>query len=165
MPKIPESAFSGMMFLKNINIPESVNKIEKLAFNNCGNLQKVEFDTTLLDSIGDYAFANSMIWSLTSMRLPEGISIIGNSAFENCAGLTNIIFPKTIKYLKQRAFAGSGLLTVKIPKSIEIVPKEAFCNCIKLQSVQLDSGVKIIDDSAFENYERLHLLSVHSFPT
>lgn len=85
---------------KNSTIPDGVEAIGALAFNNC-QIEKIQFPETV-KSIGDNAFASCRY--LTEVILPEGLDSIAYSAFRDCELLETIEFPTTMKYFGEEAF-------------------------------------------------------------
>ena len=114
---IADEAFKGISNIKQMEIPATVEYIGNSAFEGCTNLESVTLSTncrsigkkafanssklntidlsyaTLLDKIGDGAFANTGISSVT---LPSGqLSEIGSGAFFRCSNLSNVDFSNT----------------------------------------------------------------------
>lgn len=96
------SSVSGVLFNKSkttliqcptsqsgaYNIPATVTTIAIDAFNNCGNITKVDMASGML-SIGNNAFYNCK--AMTQVSLPASITSIGSSnAFYNCTALSSI---------------------------------------------------------------------------
>lgn len=95
------SSVSGVLFNKSkttliqcptsqsgaYNIPATVTTIANDAFNNCGNITKVDMASGML-SIGNNAFYNCK--AITQVSLPASITSIGTNAFYNCTALSSI---------------------------------------------------------------------------
>lgn len=123
--KTSDSKYSG-----NMTIPNSVN------YNN---------RTFLVTGIGEYAFSNSTIQSIT---LPESMRYISRSAFELCGSLKGIRLPQAITSVGNSAFANTPLSTVSLI-GVEEIGKEAFYSCDQLKSVVLGKNLRSIGDEAF----------------
>ena len=73
-----------------ITIPESVKSIGDDAFYFCSGLTSINLNSSL-ESIGEYAFANTKIANLT---IPETVKSIGRYAFYNCSSLRSVRIDK-----------------------------------------------------------------------
>lgn len=73
--------------LESIDIPQTVTKIDDLAFNGCISLKKIELHEGL-KKIGKSAFKNCR--TLTKVCLPATVSSISNAPFRGCEALKSI---------------------------------------------------------------------------
>ncbi|MFI3165920.1 MAG: leucine-rich repeat protein [Bacillota bacterium] len=64
-----------------------------------------EYGQKSVTSIGDSAFANS---SITSISLPSDLESIGSYAFSGCDSLTRVVIPNTVTTIGEYAFASSN---------------------------------------------------------
>ena len=76
--------------IKEINIPEGVEQIGWVAFEECNQLKKVVLPSTL-KKIKRLAFAETAI---KEVEIPESVEYVGKNAFEDCKQLEKIIAPK-----------------------------------------------------------------------
>ena len=143
--------------ITSINIPNTVEIIEKSAFKN-NKITSVNFETnTKLKKIMTSAFANNKIESVT---IPKSVELIdggyhalsdSGGAFENNL-IKAITFEtgSTIKTLN--GFNDNALTSITIPSSVETIGENAFKNN-KLTTVTFETGsnVKTIEYDAFEN--------------
>ena len=105
------SAFYGSALI-NIDIPDSVETIERSAFSLCK--------------------------SLLTITVPDTVQTLGNGAFSSCKELKKIILGKGIKHLEDSVFAYcESLETITIPETVETIGDDAFFACKKLKSVSL----------------------------
>ena len=86
---IDEYAFAQCIFLKEINLPESLRVINDGAFRDCIDLKKIHLPENL-KRIGSNAFDTCV--ALTEINIPDNIENIEFFAFSNCKNL------KTINY-------------------------------------------------------------------
>ena len=111
---IGEAAFSG----KSLNqedwkeLPESIVKIEKNAFKNCG-LKELKLPSKLT-TIGNAAFSGNT--NLEELVLPSGIEEIGEKAFQNCKAFKQMELPASLKTIGDNIFDGCSNLTAVISK-------------------------------------------------
>ncbi len=94
--KIESNAFRGCRSLKNITIPEGVQEIGMLAFGACDALKTIIIPRTV-KSVGTFAFANCN--QLKKVYLCEGVLEIGARAFEKCSCLEEVILPQSVQNL------------------------------------------------------------------
>ena len=120
---IDSCAFCGNDALKKISLA-GIKTIDNNAFQNCGDLNSVNFGEGLL-SIGSYAFYNCP--NIETVSLPESLTTINNGAFEKCSKLTSIDIPNKVTKLNDRTFA----------------------NCTSLKNVSIGSGCTSISTKAF----------------
>ena len=146
LEKISYSAFNNSG-LTGIELPEGLTTIEGWAFTACEDLKEVTIPTTLT-TWGDNAFRNS---GLTKVELPEGLTIIGKTAFENCTGLKEIKIPVSLTTWGSHTFKGSGLTKVELPEGLTTIGRSAFENCKNLKNAIVPATVKTIENYAFYN--------------
>lgn len=167
-------AFAYCFFLKPIDIPASVRRIEEAAFTD--NLALTGSDLKLPDSleyIGKQAF-----FQCTNLNgeliLPEKVNFIDNAAFYRCP-ISKIHIPQSVKLIGGSAFAGSrfkevyladdceldvvdgsqfngnwNLEKVHYPESFTAIPPYAFYLCTHLVECNIPRGTQIIGSNAFD---------------
>lgn len=172
-------------------IPYSVKTIGSEAFQYCKGLKNINFPNSV-QKIYDSAFSNS---GLTSISIPKSVKFIGQWAFHNCEDLesvsieenaelileTNVfqgcqslptynnaryadtylveVIDKTLtsyqikdgtKYIGADAFNGcENLGTIALPNSVKEICGRAFRYCTKLSSVTFPDSLEIINHEAF----------------
>ena len=108
---IGQGAFSGCESLTEITIPDSVTKIDYIAFRNCENLASVDLGNSVT-TINDMAFENCT--SLTEITIPNSVTTIGIAAFSYCESLSSItcngIVAPTIYANAFSSIASNGVL-------------------------------------------------------
>ena len=73
---IADSAFQGNTSIKRVGISKSVKRIGDFAFFGCTNLQKIDIYSSVLESIGKFAFANCV--SALYFTIPGSVTSIGS---------------------------------------------------------------------------------------
>ena len=159
--------------IETVEIPASVDIIDKYAFYGCSSLWKVESEakvigesafeycTYLTDltiygvygggdrTIGKKAFYNC--YRLEAFELNHSVKSIGDSAFYGCSSLESLSI--SAKTIGDRAFYGcSGLESLSI--SAQTIGDSAFYGCSGLESVTMYS-IQTIGDNAFTNCSSL----------
>lgn len=125
---IPYSWFSEFNQMHTVQIPHTVKTIDSLAFFNCGNLKKINFENKKISKLEN----------------------IGNSSFERCINLYNFEFMSKIKNIGHHAFYASGLKSIDLTTTELIkIDKFTFCGCKNLTEIIIKDNINIIDDYAF----------------
>ena len=102
------SSENGVLFNKNktvlilfpcgksgsYSVPNSVEKIDTIAFGHCINLTSVTFNGNALRTIDDAAFYGCT--GLTSISLPQGLTSIERVGFYGCTKLSSISVPESV---------------------------------------------------------------------
>ena len=103
------------------------------------------------DSIGDNAFLNS---NITSVTIGNTVTTIGDLAFQNCTSLSNVTFSPT-SILNSIGYAAfdtcSTLASINIPDSVTTIGDVAFNLCSSLANVTLPTSLITIGNSAFQD--------------
>lgn len=133
---IGNNAFSNIIALKEISIPDTVKRIGKSAFEFCGLLESVSIPNAV-SAIEENTFANCS--GLKSVSLPDSLTSIGKNAFICCGNVKNVTIPDSVKSISEGAFASTGLTSVNIPANVTNIEKTAFCECNGLKSITVDS--------------------------
>ena len=114
--------------IEHITLPESINKIGKLAFNECLSLLEID--------------------------LPSKVSTIGSEAFRRCENLQHAtIYCREIPPICFAYCYKLSSVTIKSP--ITYVGSNAFVYCHKLESITFPASLEYIDNNAFFDCENL----------
>ena len=139
--KIGNNAFSGMTFLKTIEISH-VETIGKNAFYSCTGISEVKMSQA--KTIGSGAFYGCS--SLESVEIPQ-VETIEDSAFGDCRKLTTMDMPQLKTMAASVFWFCTSLGEVKMPQ-VETIGVRAFEGCSSLKAIDL-SGIKTIERYAF----------------
>ncbi len=94
-----------------------------------------ELDGFNVSGIGDYAFSNSI---LTSISIPDSVTGIGNYAFNWCVSLTSILIPNSVMSIGNYAFNWcTSLVSITIPDSVFDMGSNPFNGCSKLENLNV----------------------------
>ena len=126
--EIGDHAFVGNSALKEVVIPNSVERIGANAF--CGSGLTNAMIPEGVEKIGDYAFQESA--SLTSVVISKGVTTIGIGAFFRCAALSSVFLANSVARIGSMAFLGcASLRKLVIPSSVRSIGADAFeKNCV-----------------------------------
>ena len=105
--EICEAAFSGMVKLKDVTLPESLKTIGNIAFAGCRNLSEITIPENT-ESIGAQAFAYTALKEIT---VPDSVKNLGEKAFEGCAALEKAQISRGIKQAVPGLFKDCKALT------------------------------------------------------
>ncbi len=121
--------------ITSVTIPDSVQSIERSAFENCYDLSQINWGTGL-KTIGDYAFSGNT--ALASVYPPQNAVSIKDYAFQGCTSLSEVVLPESMTSLGRCAFNGcTSLRGIVLPKSMISLGRCAFKDCTSLGSVEI----------------------------
>ena len=136
--RIWASAFSYAEKLTAIDIPETVKIIGGNAFE-----KTALADVTIPDSVQKLdsgAFEDCT--KLTHVKLPKGMTSISHSLFKGCTSLSSIEFPEAATNIEMYAFADCKSLTnLILPDGIVNITLAAFEGCTNLQRAVIPASV------------------------
>ena len=155
-------SFSGS-WLKTAVIEEGVKKFEAFVFGICDKLEEVQMPSTIekmdretfreCKALKKVVFApNSQLkvlplntfWEckkLTQFDIPESVEEIGDYAFAY-SGLTKITIHENIKKIGASAFTETQLTEITIPSTVEEIGDYAFASCKKLKKINISKKFK-----------------------
>ncbi len=140
--------------IREVRIPEGVEKINAYAFANLTALEKIILPSTL-ESIEYGAFYGCSSLQTIEFSGENNLKIINQSAFQSCdlqgdLDLTNVCI------ISPYAFAGnSDLEAVKTGESLLSIGQYAFASCKKLADIQITSEKVKYGAYAFNDCESL----------
>lgn len=106
-----------------------------------------------ITAIGNYAFANTKIKSIT---LGKDVQRIGNYAFESCGSLEDLVMSDAVTEIGQYAFASAGLKSIDLSATqVTAIGNRAFQNCKKLEKIKLPSGLTTLGTYVFSGCSAL----------
>ena len=176
--EIPDELFKDVEGITSIEFPVGLASIGNSAFQNAINSDNIIVIGTDVESIGDYAFADS---DFKELVLNDNLTSIGEYAFANnktlttvtgtldqlskgmfsgCSNLTNIDLDDNLETITENAFTNTAITNITIPPKVTTIEDSAFKNCA-LTNVEFPEGLQTIENSAFENCQ----LSEVTFPT
>lgn len=144
----------------SVTIQASCDMIYANAFRNCKDIKVVIFGGNNVTDIGEQAFANS---GITSITLPTSVKNIGDAICYGCSDLTTASFRCNLSSLPARTFENcTSLYQVTYngtaPKSLM---QSAFKGCSSLADYPFNNDIAFEGDSVFANCGFVNL----TFPT
>lgn len=147
---LASSIFEGCTKISGVQIANAITAIPSNMFNKCALL--TSFALTNIDSIGDFAFAES---GVTSAKFKVNATI-GNSAFRH-SKLGTATFAAGNK-LGESAFEGTQLTSVDLTAlgdtGSTTLPKNIFQNCLLITTVKLGS-ITSVGENSFSGCSKL----------
>ena len=139
-------------------VPDYTTGIREMAFNNCGNLESVNFPEKLV-SIGRYAFLRCK--KLTKIKLPQDLVSIGEGAFQLCRGLTSVTISGKLAKIPSGLFNGcDNLVSVRLPEGLKTIGEGSLAHCVKLSRVNIPQSVEELETGAFYNCTALTSIEI-----
>ncbi len=148
--------------VKDLVIPEGVNKIGDYAFFGCSGLTSVTIPNSV-STIGWYVFSGCI--GLTSITIPNSVTQIESSAFENCSGLTSVIWKaKNFKYSSERTapffYIRSQITSFVFGDEIKVIPSYLCCRMNNLTSITIPNSITEIENDAFNGCSGLTTIDI-----
>jgi hypothetical protein len=161
--EIAPDAFVGCVFLKQICIPASVEKMTGDSFRDCPfSVVAFEDGNPYFEKHGDFMIESKShrlvlyIGAESELAIPDEIEAIGPSCFGYSLSIRSLGFgPLTrLSSIEPRAFAScANLETITIPSSLRCLGESCFANCSQLKSVSIgrDSLLDRVPRRAFRS--------------
>ncbi|WP_245193524.1 leucine-rich repeat domain-containing protein [Anaerostipes hadrus] len=118
--------------LKNVKLPSKITTIEENTFYGCSELEAV--------------------------IIPDQVTMIGKSAFDECTVLKSVTFGKSLKVIKDQAFASVNIRNFTIPSGIQKIETGAFAGINQIGTVTFEGSTKYVATDAFMNSTGIKLV-------
>ncbi len=134
---IQEMAFEDCKKLEKIVLPNSLTFLNASSFSGCSSLKEVIMPESLI-RIDARAFENCK--SLEKIVIPKNVEFIGNATFVGCENLIDIVMSENIKTIEDMAFRDTAIEKLNIPKTNESINFGAFWKCNNLKELTINGG-------------------------
>lgn len=121
---IGKGAFSWVLGLTSVNIPESVTVIENQAFYGCSQLKEIKLPANL-QSLGEEVFY--FCTGLVSVDL-NGYTVLPKAAFKHCGRLEVLTGSENLTEIGEEALANCSKLKLTLGTSLKKICKYGFLN-------------------------------------
>lgn len=92
------------------------------------------------------------------MVIPDQVTMIGKSAFDECTVLKSVTFGKSLKVIKDQAFASANIRNFTIPSGIQKIETGAFAGINQIGTVTFEGSTKYVAADAFMNSTGIKLV-------
>jgi len=152
--RIGPYAFAGLTALKEITIPSTLETIDYGAFYGCTSLEKIN-GIENVKFINQAAFYGCAIKGKLDLK---NVVAISDSAFAYNAKIESVVLPTTIQSVGANAFAyNTSLKSLTVNAEIIKLGKYAFDHCGALESVSVNAAV--IPEGIFNECKALRSVS------
>ena len=150
--KIESTAFWYSSLIQ-IELPETLEIIDNLAFASCSELTRVGgLQNTKVTQIVDSAFSGCS--KLKNVIFPQTLLTLGGSAYSGCSALTSVTFNSNLTTIGANAFEGCSSLSqlTGLEKTVvATIGDSAFKDCTSLVDVSFPNTIQTIGANAFAN--------------
>lgn len=153
LQNIKDDQFSSCYGLRSISFGASLISIGASAFSYCENLEAVDFNSPLLETIGEYAFYRCE--HLLSISIPPKVKAIQPWTFSCCYRLEIVSFSESgaLEEIGGEYYFSSSQGFGDLNSDGYL--GGAFSDCGNLKRIAIPSSVRIIGDIAFAGCHRL----------
>ena len=144
--EIGPNAFEFCKQLESIHVPNTVTRIESLAFANCHNLSVVQLHENVHMVGGAHFWCCKTLDNVVYYNAEE---VIPEREFYSCPKLQTIEVRGKVRIIGEGAFSSTGVVTFDIPKGVTAINRHAFLHCNALKMVSLPRSVSRIHKDAF----------------
>lgn len=147
---VQRESFKESVALEEVISPSNLTCFEKNAFIGCVRLQEEQGLLLIHDKVVDY-FGDS-----SHVVIPNGVKKIDDYTFFENKNLDTITFPNTLEEIGDSAFGLCiNLKEVVLPDSLITMRTSAFAFCDALEKVVLSDGLECLEVQVFANCRAL----------
>ncbi len=157
---IEKQAFFNNTFIKNLYLPSTVVTIGESAFENCMNIQKVQFsDGASIKYIRAKAFYGCLNLMDLNFGSNSSVQQIDDFAFALCTRLVSVDFPASLNVLGKGAYKSSGIHSIRFADRCQLtaILESTFADCFNLKTIVFGENTRLanIGADAFMNCTNL----------
>lgn len=178
--EIRTAAFSDSVDLESVILPDTIIKIDMMAFSGCTALADINIGNSV-QSVGGNAFAGtawsamhenddvailndyilvSVSDSVTELNVPESVRVIADRVCINNKNLRSAVFTGNTSYIGEASFAGcENLKEIILPNGVKNIGNYAF-ESTAIEKLTVPSTVIYIGQGAFTNCTSLSQITL-----
>ncbi len=184
--EIGRYSFSGTG-ISEVTIPENVTTIDFCAFSDNKNLNTVNINSVLLNSLAESIFAGCSINRVTfakgiesipgklfysagfsncTITIPASVISIGDQSFNerwSSTGISGLVFEKGSKLttIGEDAFYGNKIASLELPESLTTIESDAFADN-QISKIRIPKDVTTLGSGAFSGCKNLTTVIIDS---
>lgn len=162
--EIRDNAFYKCTSLKEITLPESLEKMGHHCFFECTSLEKIVIpDSTAEIGMGCFDGCSA----LSEVTLSENFAVLPESCFRGCSSLKSIILPQNVTEIQKFCFAGCGSLSgISLSGNLKSIGDLAFYGCNSASEIYIPDSVENIGihSLGYNEYGKISGFSVTGSP-
>ena len=157
---IEKDVFKGKL-INYLDIPENITYIKESAFENCTNLNKINFRGEIV-GIDKSAFSGCTSLTYANVKDLSKLKTVSDNTFKKCSKFTLDKdgtyegLPSNITFIGESAFEETNIAKVSVPAKVTFIGKAAFKKCKSLQLLEGCAGVEEFGESSFEECTNLN---------
>ena len=166
---VGDYAFEDCFDLKEVRLPEGLQKLEHGAFRNCTKLERIDIPSADFE-IGTAVFENCIRLKEIRLDAHDRLTMIGRFLADReekrviayCAGWEDerCAVPRGTEIIGKRAVMRAKMERAVLPEGVRIIEGEAFYNCERLKTVQMPESLRVIGHSAFSSCHHLQWMVI-----
>ena len=137
-----------------LKVKGTMNSSDWTDIKNMNNLTALDLSEANIEAIPNSAFAG--LSKLSWVKLPEGLQTIGQYAFQNTQ-IWSIVIPSSVTEIGVFAFSGTRInkVTFAANSKLKTICNGAFYNCNSLSKIDVPNSVTVVGYAAFQDCSNL----------
>lgn len=167
--------------IESLTLSEELQSVGSKALYGCKNLEIIEPNNAMIESIGDCAFMNCK--SLKEIHFIDNVQFLGRSVFAGmdklkiihlpklikripeftffeCESLQDVEIPKSVCVIESFAFQHTAITHLIIPDNVQEFGDAVFSRCFHLELITLPNGLKVIPERTFSSCKSLREIEI-----
>lgn len=147
LEKLNRGVFYECKALTEITIPNNVTDMGSYTFGECTALEKIAISESV-ETLGSYMFNGCT--ALTEITIPDNVFVMKDCLFKDCTSLTSIVLSNNLTQIGGYAFEKCiNLKAVEFPNTLTDIGEGSFTYCSSLKEIDLPEGIKVLRPKVF----------------